>query len=75
MKNCFSGSCMNEILGKQLIEWQTYYCYSFMEAFSAKQKRRKIKVIYSQNGVSLANEKLKLGWTSHVLLDKQEDRH
>jgi hypothetical protein len=29
----------------------------------------------SQNGVSLTNERLKLGWSSHVLIDKQEDHH
>jgi hypothetical protein len=39
---------MDEIFGKQLIEWQTYYCYSFMEAVSVKRKRTKIKILYSQ---------------------------
>jgi len=31
--------------------------------------------MYSQNEVSLTNERPKLGCSSHVLLDKEEDRH
>jgi hypothetical protein len=42
---------------------------------SVECKRRNIKIMYSQNGVSLANERLKHGWSSHVLLDELEDRH
>jgi hypothetical protein len=55
MKNCFRGSCMEEILGKKLTVRQIFYCYSFMEVGGVKEKRRKIIFIYSQNGVSLAN--------------------
>ena len=46
-----------------------------MDVGIVKWKRRNIKVMYSQYGISVANERLKLGWSSHMLLDKQEDRH
>ena len=47
---------MDEMLGNADLE-HAYYCYSFMEVGSVMQKGRKVKIMYSQDGVSLSHEK------------------
>jgi hypothetical protein len=51
------------------------YCYGFVEVGSYKEKKRNMKVMYSQVGVSLAHKRVNPCRSSHVLPDKQLDRH
>jgi hypothetical protein len=80
MKKCFRASCVDEMSGNNDLE-HTYYCYSFTDVGnvgSAKKKRRNVKIIYSQDGVSLSHEvkgKTRLVMTRSVFLGKQVDRN
>jgi hypothetical protein len=73
MRNCFRGSSMDEMVGSGNLKHT--YCYSFVEVGSVKEKRMNMKVMYTQVGVSLAHKSVKPSRSSHVLPDKQVDRH